>query len=356
MNVMRENQIPSYDVHEFRMLVESSPDVLLSHPCVVKEFTEQWPASRQWTDLQHLNRLFGDLPVAAGAPQFTTHKHAKMCQVKTDFGTYLKYVADPSSVDALFEGKWSKGDANVLRELNLPLYCGNLRIVRHSREKVFSDITPLVPAPVEYLNDDIPYYYQCGNHVWLYVSRAGALTPLHEDNNTVFAYLGQLQGQKRATLYNPNDRMHYHNASVGYMDPLKPNDAEFPTWRDARPWTALLNPGDLLIWGPNWAHHVVTWTDSITVSLDFVNFVNLESYSRAEDWRHALGRFARKNAEFVRARIHSGRVLDALETATEAELGREVMITVLRSALNGALSERSRRVNEEMLRALSATA
>ena len=129
--------------------------------------------------------------------------------------------------------------------------------------------------------------------MWLYVSRAGALTPLHEDNNTVYAYLGQLQGQKRATLYSPNDRRHYHNASLGYMDPLNPNDIEFPTWREARQWTALLNPGELLIWGPNWAHHVVTLADSITISFDFVNFVNLQSYARAEDWRHELGLFAR---------------------------------------------------------------
>ena len=85
-------------------------------------------------------RLVRHLPVAAGAPQFTTHKHTKMCQVKTDFGTYLKYVADPSQVDVLFAGRWSKGDANVLRDLNLPLYCGNLRIARHSKDKVFADI------------------------------------------------------------------------------------------------------------------------------------------------------------------------------------------------------------------------
>lgn len=353
---MRAKQIPSYDVDEFRALVDTSPDVLLAHPCVVKGFTEQWPASQHWTNLQHLAGLFGHLPVAAGAPQFTTHKHTKMCQVKTDFGTYLKYVADPSQVDVLFAGKWSKGDANVLRELNLPLYCGNLRIARHSKDKVFADITPLIPAPLEYLNDEIPYYYQCGNHVWLYVSRAGALTPLHEDNNTVYAYLGQLQGQKRATLYSPNDRRHYHNASLGYMDPLNPNDIEFPTWREAQQWTALLNPGELLIWGPNWAHHVVTLADSITISFDFVNFVNLQSYARAEDWRHELGLFARKNADFVRTRIQSGRVLDALTTATEAELGREVMISVLRSALNSDLPERSRRVNEELLSALSASA
>ena len=350
---METKQIPSYDVEEFRSLVERSPDVLHLHPCVVRGFIDQWPASQRWVDFEYLTTLFGHLPVTAGAPQFTTHKHARMCQVKTDFATYLKYVQDPSSVDVLFEGKWSKGDAQVFRELNLPLYCGNLRIVRHSKEKVFGDLDPLVPAPVEHLNDLIPYFYQCGNHLWLYVSLTGALTPLHEDNNTVFAYLAQLQGRKRAILYDPMDRAHYHNPSVGYLDPLNPNDEEFPTWRQAQPWTAHLNPGELLIWGPNWAHHVVTLENSITASFDFVNFVNLESYARSEDWRHELGLFARRNADLVRARVPDPRVHAALESATEAELGREVMICVLRSTLKSELPERSRRVSERMLGALS---
>lgn len=350
---MQAKQIPGYEAEEFRSLAETSPDVLRLHPCVVRGFTDQWLASRRWVDLQYLTKLFGHLPVTAGAPQFTTHKHAKMCQVKTDFATYLRYVQDPSCIDTLFEGKWSKGDAKVFRELNLPLYCGNLRIVRHAKEKVFADLDPLVPAPLEHLNDHIPYFYQCGNHLWLYVSLAGALTPLHEDNNTVFAYLAQLQGQKRAILYNPTDRAHYFNPAVGYLDPLNPNDDEFPTWQQAQPWTATLNPGELLIWGPNWAHHVVTLSSSITASFDFVNFVNLESYARSVDWRHELGLFARRNADLVRARVPDVRVHHALEAATEAELGREVMICVLRAALERDLPERSRRVSEGMLHALS---
>lgn len=348
--------IPAYDINEFERLIEVSPDVLLSHPCVVRGFTEKWPASKRWTSLENLAEAFGHLPVTAGAPQFITHKHSKMCQVKTDFGTYLKYVQSPERLDELFEGKWSKGDANILRELDLPLYCGNLRLVRHSREEVFSEIDPIVPEPLEYLNNDIPYYYQSGNHVWLYVSLAGALTPLHQDNNAVIAYLAQLQGRKEAILYSPDDKPHYYNRAVGYLDPLNPNEDEFPTWRQAQPWTASLNPGELLIWGPNWAHHVVTLSNSITVSFDIINSLNLDAYSLSMDWRDELGRFARKNADLIRARIQDGRVHDALDNGSEADLGREVMLCVLRSALASHLPERSRRVKEEMLRALEGSA
>lgn len=352
----QSREIPVYELEEFRRLAGRSPDLLSEHPCVIRGFTGQWPASRRWTSLEQLADAFGSLPVTAGAPQFITHKHSRMCEVKTDFGTYLSYVQDPGRLDELFDGKWSKGDAAVLRELDLPLYCGNLRLVRHSRAPVLSEISPLVPEPMECLNDDIPYYYQSGNHVWLYVSLAGALTPLHQDNNAVIAYLAQLQGHKEAILYSPEDKRHYWSRELGYMNPLCPNDDEFPTWREARPWTASLNPGELLIWGSNWAHHVVTLSNSITVSFDIVDRFNLAAYTGSQDWRIGLGRFAHGNADLIRARMPHANVIDALDRGSDSELGREVMICVLRDALAGPLAERSRRVKAEMLGILEAGA
>jgi hypothetical protein len=344
--------IPNYRIDEFSEAVKGTPDLLLHHPCLVRGFTAQWQASQRWTSFDYLTQLFGKQPVTAGAPQFTTQKHTRMCQVSTDFGTYLRYVQDPDSFEILFKDKWSRGDAASFRELELPLYCGNLRIARHSREGVFLDIDPAVPPPLEYLNSEIPYYYQCGNHLWLYVSLTGALTPLHQDNNSVFSYLAQLQGSKRAILYSPLDKPHFHNPSVGYLDPLNPNESEFPTWREARPWSAVLNPGELLLWGPDWAHHVVTLARSITVSFDFVNFYNLDAYSRSVDWRFELGRFAKKNADWIRERIQDERIRRALESGREEDLGRDIMLRVLCSALQSRSDSRACRVKERMLAAL----
>lgn len=355
-SAMQPTPIPVYEAGEFKALLEGDPDLLLRQPCVVRGFCDQWPARRQWTSLENLASAFGNLPVTAGAPQFITHKHARMCQVKTDFGTYLKYVADPHSLDRLFPGPWAKGDPQILRELDLPLYCGNLRLAQHGRADVFSQLRPLVPEPIEHVNDDVPYYYQSGNHLWLYVSLAGALTPLHQDNNAVIAYLAQLQGTKQAILYSPEDKPHFHNQTFGYFDPHNPNDAEFPTWRQARPWTARLEPGELLIWGPNWAHHVVTLEQSITVSFDFVNGLNLEAYARSMDWRTELGVFSKTHAELVRSRITDPRVHRALDGGVEEDIGREVMLCVLRAALAGDLPDRSRQVKQRMLGALERTA
>lgn len=350
---MRAQAIPVYRLDEFERLIEASPDVLLEHPCVVRGFVERWPAASAWTRFDYLRERFGHLPVTAGAPQFTTHRDARMCQVKTDYGTYLRYVEDPALLESLFDGQWVKGDAATLRAMGMPLYSGNLRLVRHAREAVLADIDPLVPGPLEYLNNDIPYYYQSGNHVWLYISLAGALTPLHQDNNAVIAYLAQLKGRKEAILYPPEDKPHFHRPGVGYLDPLRPNDEEFPTWRQARAWTASLGPGELLIWGPEWAHHVVTHETSITVSFDIVNTINLESYCRSMDWRHELGHFALGNAALIRERLRDEQVHAALDSGDEARIGREMMLCVLRASLGGEqASERTRRVRETMLRTL----
>lgn len=351
---MEARTIPTYTLEAFSALIEKTPHVLSEHPCLVTGFVEQWPAYTRWRDLDLLAALFGHLPVTAGAPQFTTHKRMPMCQVRTDFATYLEYVRRPEDIDTLFEGCWVKGDAKQLRELDLPLYCGNLQLVRHAREPALEDMTPLVPGALEILNNDIPYYYQSGNHVWLYVSRAGALTPLHQDNNAVIAYLAQLQGNKDAILYHPDDKCHFHNPSVGYLDPLRPDERDFPTWRRARPWRGSIAPGDLLIWGPNWAHHVVTRTDSVTVSLDIVNRMNLAAYASSYDWRFELGSFAKKHAALIRDRVKDEAVLRWLEGDDVGELGRELMVSVLRTALVGSSSGPSRQTRQMFFDALVA--
>lgn len=347
-------RIPTYDLADFTEVIARAPDLLLSHPCVVRGFTDLWPASRDWTDLDTLAATFGSLPVTAGAPQFTTHKDVAMCQVRTDFATYIDYVKAPDRIEKLFEGQWIKGDPATLQKSGMPLYCGNMRLVRHAREAVLSHISPLVPGEMDCLNDDIPYFYQSGNHVWLYVSLAGALTPLHQDNNAVISYLGQLRGRKEAILYSPEDKAHFYTRGVGYLDPANPNDDEFPTWRQARPWTATLEPGDLLIWGPNWAHRVATLSDSTTVSFDIVNGLNIDAYTRSEDWRDELGRFARKNAALIRARMPDASLGEKLDHAAESELGREVMVRVLRVALDQPQTDRARVVRLRMMQILEA--
>lgn len=351
----RENvkMIPKLSLREFNEAVNESPGLLEHQPCVVTGFVEQWEAFEKWRDHNYLAEKFGDYPVTAGAPQFTTHKDDRMCQVRTTFGRYLQYMRRPTQVEEIFDGQWVKGDASVLRELQRPLYCGNMRIVNNAKDEVFDDVTPIVPESVEVWNNLIPYYYQSGNHFWLYVSMGGALTPLHQDNNAVIAYLGQLEGQKEAILYNPGDKAHFYNPEFGYMDPLNPNDEQFPTWRKACRWEGTLSPGELLIWGPKWAHHVTTLTQSMSVSFDVVNELNLKDYTRSRDWRDHLGQFALKNSDLVRKRINRTELHDALDSGQPEGAGGEFMIAVLEDLLSRQPAGKASEIHRTMLEILN---
>lgn len=350
---MNANPIPSYSAGEFRELLLDSDQVLDKHPCLVRGFVKQWPAAQSWTSFEYLTQRFGEIPVTAGAPQFVTHKDSIHCQVMTTFSKYLQYLETPERIDTLFNDEWIKGDLQTFKKLGLPLYCGNMQFVRHSKDTVFNELQPIVPEPLESWNSEIPYFYQSGNHLWLYVSNTGALTPLHQDNNAVIAYLAQLAGHKSAILYPPQHHKHYFNPDVGYMDPLTPSKDDFPTWQKAQPWIGDLHPGDLLIWGQRWAHHVITHARSVTVSFDFVNANNLAAYANSTDWRRELGRFAFKHATLIKERVNDTQVLDALAGDSKEQLGKELMKCVLSEALKAPQPSQSKCVKQQLYSALN---
>jgi hypothetical protein len=347
---MKAREIPVVSLEEFERLLSRDADLLFRQPCVIEGFIQSWPAYGTWQDLSYLDEKFGALAVTAGAPQFITHKHARICEVTATYSEYLGYIRAPDRAEEIFRGKWTRGGFEEFQALKRPLYCGSIRFIRDSADRTIDELRPLTPPSLECWNDEIPYYYQLNNHFWLYVGLKGALTPLHTDNNSVFAYLAQFKGTKRATLYSPEDRRHYFNKDVGYMDVLNPNPEEFPTWSEAEPWVATLRAGQMLIWGANWAHHVVTEEDAISTSLDIVNRANIREYAQSQEWMSVLGRFAKKNFELVKQRTPGG--IDEIADEAEWHLGKRLMIRVLEAALQEEDSQRSHQIKTEMLRHL----
>lgn len=333
---MRTEQIPVVSADAFLAMASRNSDLVHERPWVVEGYIERWPGYRKWRDLDYLRDRFGSLQAFAKAPNFVTHRGAKLVSVETDFARYLDYVRAPDQAEELFRGRWLEGSYEELQALGMPVYCGTLRIVHRADDPVFDEVSPLLPPPLLAWNHALPYYYTLFNHFWLLVSVPGALTPLHTDNNGTIAIIAQLEGRKRATLYGPDDLRHVHDPKIGFLDPDNPNDVEFPTWRQAVKWVGDIRPGQVLFVGANWAHHVRTLERSISVSFDYVDGSNLAAYATAPQWAAALGDRVKRNPELFVVKL-GGRItaLD-VQALSSVTLGREVMSHVLRSSLMDA--------------------
>jgi hypothetical protein len=342
--------IPVVSVAEFRTLMCADPNALETHPFVVEGVVDRWPLVDRWRDLGYLTETFGDQRITAGAPQFVTHRDAGLCQVHGTFAEYLRYVNSPEEVETIFRGRWTYGSAEELKDLNRPLYCGDLRVIQGHGHRLLHDLRRLTPDGMESWDDYLPFYYESRNHVWLYVGRAGSLTPLHTDNNAVISYLAQLSGSKRAVLLSPAERDLYFKPHIGYLDILGPDIAEFPRWREIHAWSAELLAGQVLIWGPNWAHHVVTIEDSVTISLDIVNSSNLRAYARSVDWMQTFADFAVRNRARVEGEARNAFV-DLLCKRQSSTLGATIMMRVLsEDLLSNKIPAQERYVKSQFLR------
>ena len=326
--MVKQKNIPIVTYEEFQERAKSNPNLLAKSPFIVEGYIQNWPCYEEWRNLDYLRKKFGKLSAYACSPQFTTNSNVKLTRVKTRFDQYLDYLKNPEKIEEIYEGLWCDGSYETFLAQNKPLYCGSLRIIQEANDRIFDDLNPIVPKPLENWNSILPFYYKICNHFWLYVSLPGALTPLHQDNNGTFAYLAQLDGRKRVTLYSPEDFDFYHNSKVGFLDVLNPNDEEFPKWRSATKWTGELTQGQALMMGTDWAHHVVTIEQAISVSLDFVNQNNISAYAASEQWANSFGRRVKMKPEALG--LFSS---EELKKKSDVYIGRKAMRSILKNGL-----------------------
>jgi hypothetical protein len=130
---------------------------------------------------------------------------------------------------------------------------------------------PLPPS----LEGDLPWPRFLPNAPWkmrkLWLSAAGTRSPLHQD--LVPNLYAQLAGRKQVTLFRPADGRHLYRhplyskvPNFSRVDPAEPDHTRFPRYRDARPLTVTLAPGDLLYLPRLWWHQMQSLDFSISVS------------------------------------------------------------------------------------------
>ena len=131
-----------------------------------------------------------------------------------------------------------------------------------------SDVQPLtreIPLLPDYLDHSNP-----GRKVFLWFGPAGTITPLHHDVMNVM--VAQIYGRKRFTLIPPEQTPYvYNNTGVyGEVDCGKPDYSKHPLYRQCKPISFVLTPGDVLFLPVGWWHYVKALDVSIMVS--YINF------------------------------------------------------------------------------------
>lgn len=108
----------------------------------------------------------------------------------------------------------------------------------------------------------------------MWIGPAGMVTPLHFD--TPHNFLVQVYGRKHVTLYAPGDAKNVYYPWPEFqrpppywapVDPDRPDYEAFPRFRNARPMSGTLEPGESLFIPKLYFHHIRTL--DVSVSLNF---------------------------------------------------------------------------------------
>jgi hypothetical protein len=245
-----------------------------------------WPAMKEWS-LDWFAQNFAQFPVTAHAPQFPT---IAKCSVKTTLGKYVDYLNTPMNG---IDGEWVRGSFSELLESGLSLYVGNFNPAhpRVGRPKLIFKYVPEMP---DWIDSWMPLLNQqfrraCEarqSHHFVYLSIPGGVTPLHHDFWETHAFLAQVSGRKRATLFSPEDMDLLYTDRSGDVRLMETMDC----FSSVQGWRGDLCPGDFLIIPSKWLHFVETLEASITYSADWIDQVNWCAYVKeglikCKNWR-----------------------------------------------------------------------
>jgi hypothetical protein len=139
---------------------------------------------------------------------------------------------------------------------------------------------------VDRLYNEVPRFPEYLDHsdgkerTFLWFGPGGTITPLHHDLMNVF--VAQIFGRKRFTLIAPEQTPYLYNETGVYseVDCGKPDYATYPLFREVRPISFIMSPGDVLFLPVGWWHWVRALDTAIMVS--YINFKFPNEY----EWFH----------------------------------------------------------------------
>jgi hypothetical protein len=248
-------------------------------PIVVTDTLNSWPALSRWSfDL--FKARYGSDNVAPRI--FSGFDGLKFQKIKMmalrDYLDYLDASEEPTP------GLWI--DAVTLHPCQAPaepqrypLYLAWSVFALHPElledielsPKFVEDWLPYLPEAFHKVLDGATKYFSAG----ILIGPRNAQIGLHYDVLETHAYLAQIIGKKRCTLFSPEDSAALYD---GRVNPDSPEFEKFPFFRNVTAYECTLEPGELLFIPNRWWHHVVALEKSITVNYNFFNRVNFSAY------------------------------------------------------------------------------
>jgi hypothetical protein len=244
-------------------------------PVIVTDEMDGWGARKKW-DFEFFKSRYGSDSVLASVWPAT--KYSKLMKL----ADYIGYIQAPNEkAPGIWLDPKTKFPAEEPAEpLSSPLYLYGWRAFDFHPElrddigtnlKCAEDWWPLFPAGLrKVMNETTPYY----SHGVL-LGPAGSKSHLHQDFLHSHAYLAQIAGTKKCTLFSPGDSGFLYGGDV---DPGRPDFERFPLFKNATAFECVLAPGEMLVMPSLWWHHVVALENSITVNCNFFNRVNFTAY------------------------------------------------------------------------------
>jgi hypothetical protein len=212
-------------------------------PQLLRGAAAGWPAMARWS-VERLATCYGDRQVAVAATperRVVDDAGARLPRLTMPLRDYVaQHTGDRASRSADYYYLSKCRIADLDARLKEDIFCG-------------------WPEPVR------------GQAYFVWLSPAGAITPLHWDlPDNCFA---QIAGRKRFRIYRPRPRGRFYPYArtsgarhVSRVDAESPDRALYPQFPSEPDLDIVLNPGDILQLPSRWWHHVESLEQSISVN------------------------------------------------------------------------------------------
>lgn len=230
-----------------------------SRPVIATEMMKSWKASSRWS-FDFFRQQYGSDMVALMDGRFRVLAELPLARcidliLRLDLGDMCKhYGATPYIQD------WVLLDIHPeLREdVELPLWFRNwerMFLAKFRPRYVYHDTVALAGP-------------------------AGATTYIHRDRHRTHAWLAQIVGRKKWTIFPPDQyqllyNKDYEPGGQPYVNIANPDLETFPRFQEATPIEFVLHPGEFLFVPSGWLHQVTSLDATISLSGNYVDGSNI---------------------------------------------------------------------------------